>query len=249
MRAFPWQLDRLRRTLSHFRKRRPPKWHRVNRNKYPYKEWRESVPIDEVPVCVCTDTCGDGCLNRELYQECAPGHCPTAAPLSPKKRSRREQWADILSCVSQNPLRAARATRTAVGRTSKSPTALSNSGNATVAQPVAGSGAEAASSQNTTAQRNVSGTVSSEAAKAQDTTSPSDESAAGSSKRKLPFPEKAYCANTRIQRKAFPEIEVFRTLNRGWGLRSTCRLPAGTMVCEYVHFNKCTCCGCAAGAE
>ena len=40
----------------------------IRSNKYPNKSWRLLIPADEVPVCNCKEECGEGCLNRELYQ-------------------------------------------------------------------------------------------------------------------------------------------------------------------------------------
>eukprot|EP00941_MAST-03F_sp_MAST-3F-sp1_P004593 g4593.t1 len=45
--------------------------------------------------------------------------------------------------------------------------------------------------------------------------------------------KKPYCENTIIQRQAFPPTEVFRTHERGWGLRTLTAVSPGTLLCEY----------------
>ena len=209
------RLDRLMKSLAHFRKKHPPKWHKVRRNKYPDKSWKKSIPKDEVPECTCEDDCGEGCWNRELYcvsprmraarrwlcwcgsrssqlfchlyveQECVPGYCPTV-----KKRMRQptEAAAALHVSINHNPRRRVR---------SRSPPSYTAPCDKV------------------------------EAARAEDSVTKRAKRNSG------PDPS-ICCANTRIQREDYPEIEVFRTLNRGWGLRTTTRLPAGAMVCEYL---------------
>ena len=40
----------------------------ITTNKYPTKSWRLTVPMDEVPVCMCKKECDSECLNRALFQ-------------------------------------------------------------------------------------------------------------------------------------------------------------------------------------
>lgn len=42
------------------------------------------------------------------------------------------------------------------------------------------------------------------------------------------------CGNRVIQRGSMQRVEVFRTRDRGWGVRSLRLIPKGTFVCEYV---------------
>ena len=42
------------------------------------------------------------------------------------------------------------------------------------------------------------------------------------------------CGNCRLQKRQFPEIEVFETASRGHGLRLKQSVPEGTMVAEYL---------------
>lgn len=43
-----------------------------------------------------------------------------------------------------------------------------------------------------------------------------------------------FCANTVIQRRAFPGTEVFMSRNCGFGLRATEDIPPDTIVIEYL---------------
>ncbi|EEE58962.1 hypothetical protein OsJ_10648 [Oryza sativa Japonica Group] len=42
------------------------------------------------------------------------------------------------------------------------------------------------------------------------------------------------CSNRVVQRGSYLHFEVFKTMDRGWGLRSWDPIPAGAFVCEYV---------------
>lgn len=55
----------------------PPPYRRLTRNSYTFKQPRPSS--EDVPTCVCTDRCGDGCINRLSLMECF-GPAPTDAP-------------------------------------------------------------------------------------------------------------------------------------------------------------------------
>lgn len=160
------KLQKLQRMLIQFRKKPPPKWYKIRSNKYPDKSWRQLIPKDEVPECICTESCGPGCLNRELYQECVPGLCSTI------------KHKNIVSTGLHN----------------------NNFQNNSVLHEK----------------------------------SPSLISPRSQKRKSKTIDASQCCLNTRIQRSDFPEIQVFRTLNRGWGLRSTCQLEEGVMVCEYV---------------
>lgn len=45
--------------------------------------------------------------------------------------------------------------------------------------------------------------------------------------------KRSYCQNTRIQRMDYPDIDIFHTANKGWGLRTMMDLQEGTFVGEY----------------
>nr|CCA15310.1 histonelysine Nmethyltransferase putative [Albugo laibachii Nc14] len=53
---------------------RPPPYRKLTRNLYTFKQLRP--PFEDVPTCVCTERCGDGCINRLSFTECF-GPAPT----------------------------------------------------------------------------------------------------------------------------------------------------------------------------
>jgi hypothetical protein len=58
-----------------------PQYKKLRANAYPDPAMRGIVPASECQPCSCDpgSECGDGCINRCLYQECLPGNCPSLA--------------------------------------------------------------------------------------------------------------------------------------------------------------------------
>jgi AWS domain len=58
-----------------------PQYKKLRANAYPDAAMRGIVPASECQPCSCDpgSECGDGCINRCLYQECLPGKCPSLA--------------------------------------------------------------------------------------------------------------------------------------------------------------------------
>jgi hypothetical protein len=56
-----------------------PQYKKLRANAYPDPAMRGIVPASECQPCSCDpgSECGDGCINRCLYQECLPGNCPS----------------------------------------------------------------------------------------------------------------------------------------------------------------------------
>lgn len=59
--------------------RRPTIWQQISANLYTHRE-RNVYNDDETMVCGCSRDqevpCGEGCINRELFQECSEVYCP-----------------------------------------------------------------------------------------------------------------------------------------------------------------------------
>jgi len=54
----------------------PKRWRPLSDNVYIHPARRpERPPPHEWPKCNCVDGCGDACVNRQLFLECAVGHC------------------------------------------------------------------------------------------------------------------------------------------------------------------------------
>ena len=141
--------------------RRPRRWRPLLENFYVAPAAREpSGPSHEWPRCVCVFSeggCGENCVSRDLYVECALGCCGGGAPVAAARAE--------AAVGSGAPRRAARASRAAAR-------------------------------------------------------------CADGSRRP--------CANTVIQRRAYPPMEIFDTRSdRGFGLRCRQPLAAGTMLGEY----------------
>ncbi|TMW63330.1 hypothetical protein Poli38472_002271 [Pythium oligandrum] len=55
-------------------KQQPPTYRKLARNLYTFKQPKES--LEDVPLCVCKESCGDDCINRLSFTECF-GPAPT----------------------------------------------------------------------------------------------------------------------------------------------------------------------------
>lgn len=77
--------------------RRPTIWQQVSANLYTHRE-RNSYNDDETMVCGCSRDqevpCGEGCINRELFQECSEVYCPHGSHCT-NRRFQLKQYAPL----------------------------------------------------------------------------------------------------------------------------------------------------------
>ncbi len=77
--------------------RRPTIWQQVSANLYTHRE-RNSYNDDETMVCGCSRDqvvpCGEGCINRELFQECSEVYCPHGSRCT-NRRFQLKQYAPL----------------------------------------------------------------------------------------------------------------------------------------------------------
>ncbi|GLD93071.1 hypothetical protein PINS_up001663 [Pythium insidiosum] len=67
-------------------KKQPPTYRTLVRNIYTFKQTREN--LEDIPMCVCKDKCGDDCINRLSFIECF-GSPPTAPGSSDSSKGER----------------------------------------------------------------------------------------------------------------------------------------------------------------
>ena len=77
--------------------RRPTIWQQVSANLYTHRE-RNMYNDDETMVCGCSRDqevpCGEGCINRELFQECSEVYCPHGSRCT-NRRFQLKQYAPL----------------------------------------------------------------------------------------------------------------------------------------------------------
>ncbi|KDO24656.1 hypothetical protein SPRG_10189 [Saprolegnia parasitica CBS 223.65] len=60
---------RLSRAILEEHNAQPPRYQKLKRNRYLFKPGK-NPDLNDMPRCVCTETCGDDCINRAIFVEC-----------------------------------------------------------------------------------------------------------------------------------------------------------------------------------
>ena len=166
------------------------------------------ILCEQVPVCECHKhgrDCGEACLNRQLYIECAPDLCCTLA----RTQSNQEASAYALKPLEHNTTSTLEQKHAGASENVKSEN-------------------DKISKDSKKTENDKSDNAESENDKDGSAADVNEVSLVKSKKCKH-----KYCSNTRIQRMDYTPIDIFHTENKGWALRTLMALQEGDFVGEY----------------
>ncbi|EQC36747.1 hypothetical protein SDRG_06183 [Saprolegnia diclina VS20] len=63
---------RLSRVILEEHNSQPPRYQKLKRNRYLFKPGK-NPDLNDLPRCICTEACGDDCINRAIFVECVGG--------------------------------------------------------------------------------------------------------------------------------------------------------------------------------
>lgn len=217
------------------------------------------MSCEQVPMCNCHKhgrECGEECLNRQLYIECAPDLCCTLARSQPNPEAGAHAFNCLGSTATTSTLE--QKTASASGNVASendqisddAKTANEKSENENSKQTVNtadGKDVPLASIASTSTLEEKSDNVASDDDNISEDAKTTNEKSENASSEKpvntadgkdvsLIKPKKCkhkYCSNTRIQRMDYAPIDIFHTTNKGWGLRTLMALREGDFVGEY----------------